>query len=66
MARCPGCGQLVHKDRATRIGKRFYGSDCAKRVLMRMPELTYIPGGVSEEESKKHPHLRGRATMEDK
>jgi hypothetical protein len=61
MARCPGCGQLVYKDRATRIGKRYYGPDCARKVLARMPELTYIAGGVSEEDSRKHSYLRGRA-----
>lgn len=61
MARCPSCGKLVRKESATKIGKRYYGPECALRVLENLPRFRVIRGGVSEEDAKKHSYMRRRA-----
>lgn len=44
MARCPGCGRLITKATATRIGKRYYGPECARVVLANMVNFRLIKG----------------------
>jgi len=44
MARCPGCGRLITKATATRIGKRYYGPECARVVLANLTNFRLIKG----------------------
>jgi hypothetical protein len=60
IARCPGCGQVIYKINGVRIGKRWYGRDCAARVMRHRPQLEVIDG-VTELESRRHSFLRARA-----
>jgi hypothetical protein len=50
----------VRKETATKIGKRFYGPECAQLVLANITNLRVVDGEVTEAESKTHRYMRRR------